>query len=179
MGHLFELERIGHFTEAAERCRIYAEKFPAQPVSDIITLRSDAYREIADGYASVREVYQGYAERSADTPAGIQAKMLLWFHDDPRHALLGAHVNGKYRLYLDGELVSQGHHPEDLVVSPVAVMPGEHEITAEVATTRPGSFYAFYLRTHATNVTTDTEWEFVETRPGRRPVSSVEHAGWR
>ena len=169
---LFEFERAGLLKEAREAALEYAGKFAGSPEGAAMALRADAYREAVDGIEAVRDVYRQAAGEPRLGAAAAQASDLLWFHEALTNALLGAHVNGRYRIYLDGRPVSEGDSPISLAVARVAVSSGEHEVTAEIAPTRPSTWFSMTIRTHTTNIVTDGAWEYAKDRPADWP------AGW-
>jgi hypothetical protein len=172
MAHLFEFERLGRPDEALARCRYYAEACRPFGMEGILNLRAAAYREAIDGIAAARLEYASTRKQSPGTAEAAQADALLWFHDSPTNALLGTHVNGRYKLYLDGNLVAEGDHPQDLKVARLILPPGNHEFAAEVTPTRADAWFSMCLRTHVTNLLTDAQWERVATRPPDWPLTA-------
>lgn len=171
MAEVFELERIGHLAEARERCLAYAEKYAPSEFSDVLAVRAEAYGEAIGGFPDARDALARLAA-GAKGAAVAQAGALLWFHDSPANAILGAHVNGRYKLYLDGKLVAEGDHPQDLKVARLVLPPGDHELAAEITPTRADAWFSMCLRTHATNVLTDVRWERAAARPADWPLTS-------
>ena len=172
MGRLFELERIGHYDEAKDRCVEYANKFSKSPMMPLVWLRAAAYCEKIEGFeARTRPECERVMQRAPDSPAGRQAKTLIWFHEGATNALLGTHVNGRYKLYLDGVKMAEGDNPVDLSVARCTLLPGEHELAAEVTPTRGDWWFSMYLRSHTTNVVTDASWQYAAGRPADWPAT--------
>lgn len=178
MAGLFELERIAHYDEAGEMCRYFAEKFVNTEWAPVFHLRAAAYRELIDGFQAARPEYEAIAQKMPDSPAGQQARALLWFHEAATNALLAAHANMEVQLYLDGQAVGIGRDPFSLLVFPVTVTPGEHEIEAEVTPLCPGPWASFYLRAHTTNIVSDGTWECSQTRPTNWPHTGDPSVTW-
>jgi len=169
MGCLFELERIGHLTEARDRCLIFGETHGSSSDSAVIRLRAAAYREATDGIEAVREQYVAFAQKTDAHAAAREARDLLWFHEDSAHALLGVHSNGKYSLYLDGKAVASGDAPKELAISRQVLSSGDHEFSVEFKPTRPDSWFSLHLRTHVTNVVSDSSWVWGTEEPKEWP----------
>ena len=176
MSHLFELERIGHFAEARERCHKYIERFPSSPAVGVIGLRAAAYTEILDGFNGAKNKYESVALARKDDRflSRQQAKDLTWFHRDRRNVLLAAHANSDFKLYLDGQLVFSGKSLGGLQVARSVLDDGKHELTAEVTSVNPDPWFSVCLRTHETNITTDASWEYVRQRPSSWPITTVD-----
>lgn len=181
MANLFELERLGFYDEAADRCLAYAEKFPNSPHAPMLLLREAAYRELLQGYGAVEKEYKMIAAASPHAEVKRQAEMLAWFHDNPSNALACALVNGPYKLYLDGKHVLAGDHPLALSVARVEIGKGPHVLTAELAApNRPGPlWFMTTLRTATANVTTDDSWEETKQQPADWPLGNDDNARWR
>jgi len=165
MAELMELERMGLWTEASERCGIFAERYPDVPESGVYALRRAAYREVTEGFASARPAYEACVRAGPDSIEGRQAALLLWRHASPSNAIGFAHVNGDYKVYLDGRLISQGDHPLAVTAAPVHAAPGEHELTAEVTAKRNMPWFRFSLRTQSADFATDDSWETTAQKP--------------
>jgi len=178
MALLFELERIGRYEEAADACLEYVEKFGGTPQADVIRLREIGYREIVRGYDAVKQEYDAAAKRAPDSDAGRQARTLMWFREDPGNALICAHVNGEFSLYLDGQPVLNGGHPLGLAVRGVGLPPGEHELTAEVKARWSQSWFRMTLRTAGGDVSTDASWKVARKKPKGWPSTDDEGTAW-
>jgi hypothetical protein len=179
MGGLFELERLGELAEAKLRCEEFVEEYPEWDLTPLVALRGLAYGEAEEGLESVREDYENVVAAGPGTMAGQQAKSLLWFHEAHTNALLGAHANGSFRLYLDGRPMLEGSNPVFYAVQPVALGPGEHELTAEVSPSRYDAWLSVCLRTHTTNFYSGVGWEVSRRRPAGWPRGYVGgNTGW-
>jgi hypothetical protein len=179
MAELFELERKGLPAEAEERCLIHADEYRGAPENPVVLLRALAYGEAAGGYAGVAEAYRRAAAQEAGKDAGAEAAALLWFHEAPTNALVGAHMNGRYRVFLDGRPAGEGDSPVRLAVERAAVGPGEHELAVEVTPTRADAWMSLHLRAHGTNVTSDGTWECARARPRDWPATGDPAVAWQ
>ena len=178
MAGLFELECIGHYDEASERCLYLAEKLGEHEFAPVLRLRSLAYRELVSGFESVRREYEKIATTSPQSPAARQAQALLWFHEATSNALLAAHASMKVSVFLDGKPVGTSENPYSPAVFPISVSPGEHEIQAEVVPLVPGPWVSFHLKTQTTNVISDNSWECTSTRPANWPRTDDAAVAW-
>lgn len=175
---LFELEKIAHYDEARDRCRCFAEKLAGSEWALVFRLRAAAYREMTDGFPAARPEYEAIAKAAPDSPAGRQARTLLWFHEANTNALLAFHAAMDAKIYLDGQVVGEGRAPSSLFVFPVTVLPGEHEIEAEVTPLCAGPWISLFLRTHATNIMSDGTWDCSRTRPMNWPRTDDPAVAW-
>jgi hypothetical protein len=132
-------------------------------------LRALAYRELEEGFDTVKQKYASIAGVASNSPAGNQSKALEWFHERPSNALLGFQVNGRYRIFLDGSLVAEGDSPLHLTVRGVSITEGRHVLTAEVAPVRPDAWFSLCLRTHSGNIITGASWQRARQRPSTWP----------
>lgn len=178
MAGLFELERIMHYDEAADRCRYFAAKCAGTEWAGVFLLRAAAYREVLDGFSAVRQEYEKIARVAPGTSAGRQAGMLAWFHGAPSNAFVAAHAAMDVKLYLDGKEVGKGRDPSSLLVFPATIVPGEHEIAVEVMPFCQGPWASFYIRTHTTNVSSDAAWECSSARPANWPFTDDPAVTW-
>jgi len=178
MSGLMELERIEHYEECAQRCLSHAQTYPGTAGNDLLLLRSVAYRERTQGYDAVALAYEAAIAGNPDTPVADQASKLVWFHEAPTNALLGAHINARYRVYLDGRFVGQGDSATDLSVWKVALAPGEHELAVEAAPVRRDAWITVYLRMHGTNLVSDGSWEYSKRKPANWPATDDPAIEW-
>jgi hypothetical protein len=178
MADLFDLERIGHYEDASERCRYFAEKYANTEWAPLFRLRAAAYRELTDGVLAVKPEYETIAKEAPDSPAGRQARTLIWFNAAASNSLLAAHAAMNVKLYLDGQAVGEGGDPFSPVVFPVTVLPGEHEIAAELTPFCPVPWVSFYFKTHVTNIVSDVTWECSRIRPANWPHTDDPAVAW-
>jgi len=178
MTGLFELERIGHYEEAAERCDFFSERFTATEHASMLRLRGAAYRELTHGFDAVRGDYEQIAKAAPSFPAGQQAQQLLWYHETTSNAILATQANMKAKLYVDGNPAGAGENPYALFAFPVVLTPGAHEIEAEVTPLSPGPWVSLDLRTHTTNLISDGTWEYSRARPSNWPNTMDTVASW-
>ncbi|MFA7256068.1 MAG: glycoside hydrolase family 172 protein [Kiritimatiellales bacterium] len=153
MCEIFETERRQNSQEAIALCREYAEKYPGTADAKIFLLRAVAYQ----AYLHPEQA----AQLILDEPGMLseQATLLKEFYADPKAALISAHVNGIYTLYLDGTPLLQGNNMTMQQTALTALPPGTHTLTMRVQWTKPDNWINVHLRTHTTNLWSDTTWE--------------------
>jgi len=178
MGRLIEIDRIGHYAEGRDQSLYYAEQYSNTPLAPLLRVRAEAYRELAEGWTVARPNLVELARTYAGSEAGKQAELLLWFHDSPTNALLGIHPMGRKKVFLDGVPVAEGDSPAHLMVFPVTVCPGEHELAVELSATKPDGQMSLYLRMHSGNIQSDPDWEYVRAQPAGWPATTDPAANW-
>lgn len=163
MGELFERERVGHLAEALDLALEYQQKYSDSPEAELMGLRALAYQESLSGYPSVSNAYAQSIASALSPETRRQAQLLQWVHAAPTNALLLAHVNGDYRMYLDGNLVVDGNDFRNVGIAPVTLSPGKHVLAARATAVRPMPWFSAYLRSATTSLWTDASWK-VATR---------------
>ncbi|MDD4016540.1 MAG: DUF2961 domain-containing protein [Kiritimatiellae bacterium] len=161
MDELFELERMGLIADARERCEFYAAAFGSSADRFVFQLRAAAYREMMEGYPAARDTYAAVMG-SPGIPGEIaaQAKLLLWRGEKPGRAIFGAHGFGEYKLFVDGNPVGAGNHPQIWQAFPVELAPGEHILEAEIIPHHQYSFISVGFSSFFTNVVSDVSWDY-------------------
>ena len=175
MAGLFEIEREGLLAQARDRCLSYAKRYAKQPESDIVRLRAAAYAGALGDVDAAKEEYVQIAQTTANDQAKQEAASLLWMGESPAHALIGAHVNGRYKLYVDGKLQGEGDDPTRLVVTRTSLSEGMHTIALEVTPTRPMPWMSACVKTVNTNITSDLSWRVMLNKPAGWPANTVMH----
>jgi len=164
MAPFYLLEREGLFADAADRMDYFAERYRSQPWSDRLKVRALAYREEVEGFDAIRAELSSFVG-NRDPVAAQAAKDRLWLAEDPSHALLGIHALGKYRVFQDEKLVTEGSGRADLRVLRQIVDNRPHAWQVELEPTQQGSFFALCLRTQNGDITSAGEWEIVDAVP--------------
>jgi hypothetical protein len=164
MSMLFLLEREGLWSDAGTRCEFFAARYARYPWADLLRLRAAVYKEKTAGIETVRPIYEKLST-SPYPPAAKQAKDLLWLHEKDTHALLGMHMRGKYKLWLDGVEVATGNSKAKLDVRRLSIQPGKHTWEVDFTPTMQGSLISLCLRTKWGDITSEGKWETLETTP--------------
>ncbi len=164
MAQLFSLERAKLWQNASDRCQFLASRFAQYPWSELLRLRGLAYRERIQGFDAIKAEYQKIAG-SKYQPAARQAQDLLWASENENNALLGMHMRGKYKVWIDGIEVASGKSKARLDVRRLNLPPGKHTWEVEFEPTMQGSMISMCLRTKWGDVTSEGEWEVVSADP--------------
>jgi len=177
MSQLFLLERGGLWKDAADRCDFFATRYSRYPWSEILKLRALGYRAKTEGFDVVKTEYKKIAT-SKFAPAAKQAKDILWAAEADNHALLGLHMRGKYKIWIDGIKIAEGNSKAVLDVKQLNLHPGKHTWEVEFTPTMQGSMISMCLRTKWGDITSAGEWEIVEADPikGRKVPESFKGA---
>ena len=156
---VFERERVGRFDEAIDLCREYAEKYPDSPEAAIMRLRILSYRELLEGWASVKGEFEKQKMSSPDEEVKKESSLMGWLHDSQSNAIIIAHINGPYKLYYDGKVVKEGDSPVSVDLVPVLFTHGQHVIGVEVQCVRSDPWMSLYFMNSNTNFWSDGSWE--------------------
>jgi hypothetical protein len=176
MAGLFELEREGLLSQARERCLSYAKRYAGQPEVDMVRLRAAAYADAGGDQGTAVAEYKKLSEGGDEVTKA--AESLLWLHEGPGRALVGTHINGTYRLYIDGKLVQEGKgEPTQLSMTQARLAPGKHVITVEVIATRPMPWMSACIKTAGTNITTSGSWQVTLQKPAGWPARAAINPG--
>ncbi|NQU38467.1 MAG: DUF2961 domain-containing protein [Lentisphaerae bacterium] len=161
MSMLFTLEREGLWADAATRCDFFAARYARYPWADLLRLRAAAYREKTSGIEAVRALYEALTQ-SPHPAAAQQAKDLLWLHEKETNALLGYHMRGKYKLWLDGVEIATGNSKAKLDVRRLSIQPGRHTWEVDFEPNIQGSLLSLCLRTKWGDVVSSGPWETID-----------------
>jgi hypothetical protein len=179
MTELLNLERLGDYRGAAHAVDTVLERMVGLPESDALTLRRLAYREVLEGIEAVRPAYESFIAATTNASARAQAQDLLWFHESPEHALLGAYCSMPTRVYLDGRPLFRFGDRQRLYVHRLTIAPGEHVLALQGEAQPYPDWVQLYLRTHAGDVTTTTAWRFSTSPDGRWQDRAYDDTGWQ
>ena len=178
MTELLNLERLGDYRGAAHAVDTVLERMHGLPELEALRLRQLAYRESLEGIDAVRPDYEAFIAATTSTVARAQAQDLLWFHESPEHALLGAYCSMPTRVFLDGRPLFQFGDRQRLYVHRLTIQPGRHVLALQGEAQAYPDWVQLYLRTHAGDVTTTTEWRFSTSPEGRWQDLGYDDSGW-
>ncbi len=178
MSALFELERIGHIDEARDRAIEYDERHPAGTMADFLRVRALGYEKRLYGYEQIAPLYEEILQHVRGTAMGRELQRLQWFHADRQRALLATQINGRFRVYLNGERIEQGDNPTTMVVRPVLLRPGDNEIAVKVIPNKPDAWMSLFLRTYDTNIVSGLDWQFSRKKPSQWPATECPETIW-
>ena len=171
MSGLFELERNGEWEEARKRCLAFSEMYPKWEFTPLVRARALAYSVMREGIDAVRPDL--VALEKAGGPVGEQAGRLLWLHGSENRALLGSHVRGNAELYLDGKALGRSGSAEHFAVWPLELVPGKHEVVAEVTPGQMDPWFSLAIWTGDRILHTDAGWEIADQRPAAWPQTEA------
>jgi hypothetical protein len=179
MLELCNFERHGDYQGARDHIDAFLERYPAFPFADALRLRQAAYDERLRGFAAARPAFEAAAQPDTHEAVRAQAEALIWFHEDPSHALLAMYCNLETTVYLDGEAVGQANSPEKLEFRRVTLSSGRHTLQVE-GRKKDKPFFDWVqvaLRTHHGQVVTTPDWRWSYGRAGSGRLSDAESDG--
>jgi len=179
MRELVNQERFGDHQGAHDHVSAFLETYTNHPYANLLRLRQIAYRERMHGFEAVRHEYEAFRKTCTDENAAAQAERILWFHEDPTHALLAVYANAQTRVFLDGRLLAQIDHPEIMFVLPATLSPGRHAICLEATMTRSKPWVLATLRTHQGYVGTSPDWRRAVEPEGNYLATDFDDSAWK
>ncbi len=177
MPEVFELERLGLWQEAAERCALQAARLNDPTITALMDLRAAGYATL-DGHAQAVNQYLTTAGMPEHPALAQQADILAELETNDDFAALGIQCRGNFRVFLNGELVGEGNHPNSLAVWPVELPDGEHEVTVKVTPDQPTPFLSLALRWGNTFLRTDAEWQMTTQKTTDWPRTTDPEVRW-
>jgi hypothetical protein len=178
MTQVLDSERLGDFQGARDRIELFLESRPNHPDEPFLRLRQIACDERLNGIAAARPAYERFAVATTNAAARDQARALLWFHESPSNALLGAYCNAQTRVLLDGRPIGSADHPALLTVLPAQIPPGRHVLVVEARWTRPTPWVQVLLRTHGGEIGTSRAWKWTRSPAGDFSAGSYDDSRW-
>ncbi|MFO7871868.1 MAG: glycoside hydrolase family 172 protein [Kiritimatiellia bacterium] len=178
MARVLQRERLGDYDGACEYIDCFLERYPEHESASLLRLRQIGYKARELGFEAVQSEYRKFVEDEEDEKAVDQAKLILWFHDDPDHALLGAYCNGMTTVFVDGKPLVRVDHPEQLAVVPVTLTPGRHTFVLAARSTRQKPWVQACLRTHSGDFLTDTDWNAAVSPEGNYHSPGYDDSSW-
>lgn len=147
MVQLTELERMNNFARAVALIEEYRERYPDAAENGVYALRALEYRRLL-GEAVGAADYAPFLAGERGPEAAEQAKLLVWFHADPRRALVGLNANAQAQLYLNGQSLARADHPLAWAVVGVELQDGPLALCADAIMVRQEPWVQMGLRTH-------------------------------
>jgi hypothetical protein len=159
MTDLANYERFGDYRGAQEYIDFFLQQYPAFPFAPVLRLRQIAYTERLEGFSKAKPLYEQFLASETNSMAVEQARLLLWFHEDPSRAILSLYSTTKSRVFLDGQDVCSVENPESVRFVGVQLQPGQHALALYTMWSRYPNWIQASLRTHSTNIVTDLSWK--------------------
>ena len=160
MTEINNMERIGDYRGAHDFIDYFLERFPDFPHAETLRLRQIAYIEKRDGIEAARPLYEAFRENTDDPEAAAHADNLLWFHEDPSHALLSAYCNAASAVFLNGSPIARVESPDTMSIFRVSVEPGPNVLAIQTRFHPYPNWVQTYLRTHYGDVYTTPDWRW-------------------
>ncbi|MBP7830201.1 MAG: DUF2961 domain-containing protein, partial [Kiritimatiellae bacterium] len=161
MTELLNFERFGDYRGAREYIDAFLQLYPKFPRAALLKLRQLAYRERLEGIEAVRPEYEKFIAGETDADALEQAKLLLWFHESPDHALLSLYSTAPARALLDGQDAVSAGRPERAMVQGVTLGPGRHALALHTLWSPYPSWLQAALRMHPGLLVPPPEWKYL------------------
>lgn len=177
MGTLCNFERLGDYAGASACIERFLQGREV-PFADLLRLRQIAYRERLKGYDAARPQYEEFLRGTTNEPAASYAKLLMWFHEDPSHALLGMNCGVPTRATLDSTTVGEVGHPQAFVIVPLTLAPGPHVLSLQAFRGPQPEWVQAGLRTHGGLIGTDPAWQYAFDPTGNWRAPGFSGTGW-
>ncbi|HOW97231.1 MAG TPA: DUF2961 domain-containing protein [Kiritimatiellia bacterium] len=178
MNELLNYERFGDYRGAREYIEAFLQMHSKFPKAALLRLRELAYRERLEGFDVVRPEYERFAAEETDPEAVEQAKLLLWFHEDPSHVLVSLSSTAPARALLDGQEAVTAGRPERAVVKGATAGPGRHALALHTLWSPYPSWLQAAVRTHEGLVVTSPDWKY-KFRPAESwGATDYDDSGW-
>lgn len=178
MTTLCNFERLGDYV-GASACIDRHLAGGDTPDAEILRLRQIAYRERLEGFPVARPLYEAFLQSTTNEPAVSYARLLLWFHESPDHALLSLNCGLPTRVYLDGVTVGEVGHPQAFVVQPITLAPGRHVLAMQAFRGPQPEWVQAGLRTHSGVIGTAKDWRFAFDPAGNWRNDAVDMSAWK
>ncbi|OGV42977.1 MAG: hypothetical protein A2X46_00035 [Lentisphaerae bacterium GWF2_57_35] len=178
MTDLTNYERFGDYRGASDHIDFFLEQHPAFPFAPVLRLRKMAYIEQLEGFDKARPLYEQFIASETNALALEQARLLLWFHEDPSHAILSLYSTAKSRALIDGQDICGVENPESAKFVGVKLPPGPHSLALYTLWSRYPNWIQAYLRTHSTNLATDMSWKMQFKPSGSWSAVSYDDSAW-
>ncbi len=168
MVDLLNYERFGDYRGARDWIDVFLGTYREFPFAELLRLRQIAYAEKLDGYAATKPLYEKFIAQTTNAAAEQQARLLVWFNEDPSRGIASLWSTAPGRLFLDGKDVARTDKPERAAFAGVAAGRGTHAIAAQAGWKTYPSWIQVGLRLHGTTIVSRTDWRY-KMNPG---------AGW-
>ena len=178
MTEINNMERIGDYRGASDFIDYFLERYPDFPLSEELRLRQIAYIEHRHGFETARPLYEAFREEATSELAIEQLDNLLWFHEDPSHALLSAFCNMRTAVFLNGRPIAAVESPEQMSVFRVQVQPGKNVLALQSRYHPYPGWVQAYLRTHYGDVYTTPDWRWRYAPRGNWTQPGFDDSGW-
>ncbi len=178
MTEINNMERIGDYQGAHDFIDWFLELYADFPYAELLRLRQIAYRERFEGFDAVEPLYRAFLESVESDAARRQAENLLWFHEDPSHALLSGYANSRTALFHNGRGIGVVDSAEQMSVFRVTMNEGRHVLGMQARFHPYPNWVQAYLRTHETDHFTTPQWRWQFNARGPWTQVGFDDAQW-
>ena len=179
MTDLLNFERLGDYQGASDYCEHYLEIYPDFQGGPLLNLRKISYIERQYGIEKARPLYETFIATETNQEAVAQARLLLWFHEDPTHAIVSLYSNAKASALLDGQTVANVADPQKPVFVGVTLLPGKHCMALYARYQSYPSWTAVSVKTHHQELfTTGPEWKYAFQPSGKWSAVEYDDSVW-
>lgn len=179
MTELLNYERFDDYEGALDYTTAFLAKYPQFPRAALLRLRKLAYREKLEGFDAVRSEYERFLETETDAEALEQARLLLWFHENPDRGLISLYSSAPARAFLNGQEVVSATKPDRAFVRGVELRRGRHALALFTQWSPYPSWIQAALRTHEGLVTTTPAWKYRYRPDGSWSQLDYDDSAWR
>ncbi len=178
LSEIINHERLGDYEGALGLTLDFLARNPEMPQGELLRLRAIAYEEKLHGFDAVKKKYEDFVADSTNEAAIAEAKLLLWFHESPNNALLGAYCNAGTDIVIDGKLAMKVDHPERLIVKPVNLAAGDHIMSVRAQWRRRVPWIQVCLRTHSGDFVSRPDWKWARNPIGAWASRDFDDSRW-
>jgi len=178
MIEVLNAERLGDHAGAEEIIDSYLETFTDFPFAPVLQARKLAYREQREGFEAVKPAYEAFLAAETNELARKQVEDILWFNENPQHALIMLYCNTPARVFLDGRLVSESRHQDKLTIERVTMTPGKHQLAIQAKWGSYPKWIQVCLRTHQGDFITSTDWKHAYDPGGGWSALMYDDSAW-
>jgi hypothetical protein len=178
MSVLTDYERLGDYAGAMRYVDAFLARHPDLAYAPVLRLRKIATVERLQGIEVARPLYEAFLESEDDPTAKQLARLLLWFHESPDHAILSLFCSPPTRAYLDDKLVGTTTDSRLFYAFPVRLTPGRHVLAIETTHRRYPDWVQACLRTHDGMLVTGDGWRFGVSPVGPWKQADFDDSSW-
>ncbi|MFH1476703.1 MAG: glycoside hydrolase family 172 protein [Verrucomicrobiota bacterium] len=178
MQELWNYERFGDYDGARQYIDRFLKKQHGFPFAGMLRLRQAAYLERMHGFQTAKPFYEKILAADTNAPVQQQARLLLWFHENPTHSLLGVYCNTDTRVYLDGQFLGAAGSPERMSIIGFELRPGRHVLALQCQYHPYPDWVQACLRMHGGDICTAPFWKHRVNPMGAWTQPDYNDADW-
>ncbi len=179
MQTLCNYERFGDYKGASRYIDFYLDKDPTVGFASVLRLRQIAYIERTEGIQKAAPEYRSFTGSNTNAAALNYAKLIMWYHSSPKHAILSVNCSNPTQVFMDGKAIGSVSHPQIFGLFPIVLSKGDHELMLETAPRRYPEWVHACLRTHEGMVMTDQNCEFMWGAMSEGTPKGYRGSSWR